>query len=341
MTSLLLRLSGEHPQLPKKEAVHLFRAYDPEVEYSELPGRRLVVETDLDSEAAVELCLRLAMTTAASEVLCEFSSPQDLDLPIGKLAAGATFAVRRDPTVDADQELESEVGAALLDLTESSGINLKVDLECPDNLYLISDTEDGYLLSLSLKKPSRSRFRRRSDERPFKKPISLDPLLARAMVNMSGVKPGERVLDPFCGTGNILVEAGLIGASIFGIDSDFEIVRGALENLNRLQQGFPHLVRGDALRANSILDCSFQHIVTDPPYGRASPATTDTTKLIRGFVSIAPRILAPWGSICITCPSTLDLTGDLSEAGLRVDDFVYQRVHRSLGRHLYLATRPG
>ncbi|MBS3125240.1 hypothetical protein J4211_03230 [Candidatus Woesearchaeota archaeon] len=60
---------------------------------------------------------------------------------------------------------------------------------------------------------------RRAHLRAAHSPVSLHPKLARAMVNLTGVKTGI-LLDPFCGTGGILIEAGLMGFPVVGCDID-------------------------------------------------------------------------------------------------------------------------
>ncbi len=46
---------------------------------------------------------------------------------------------------------------------------------------------------------------RKVTHRPFSLPISLHPKLARALVNLARVPMGGVLLDPFCGTGGILL----------------------------------------------------------------------------------------------------------------------------------------
>ena len=45
-----------------------------------------------------------------------------------------------------------------------------------------------------------------------------NPQVAKALLNMFGIMPGQRVLDPFCGSGTTLVECAHLGASGWGAD---------------------------------------------------------------------------------------------------------------------------
>lgn len=78
------------------------------------------------------------------------------------------------------------------------------------------------------------------------------PQLAKAFMNYAGIKKGDTVLDPFCGSGTTLVESFLFGANAVGVDinpiafllakakvksillkqKDFSQIRKAFENLN-------------------------------------------------------------------------------------------------------------
>ena len=73
---------------------------------------------------------------------------------------------------------------------------------------------------------------RRAGERPFFKPVSLDPMLARLAVNLA-TGPLDRgpVVDPMTGTGGFLIEASLSGRPSVGIDIHSEMVQGAQANL--------------------------------------------------------------------------------------------------------------
>ncbi len=106
---------------------------------------------------------------------------------------------------------------------------------------------------------------------PFQRPVSLPPRLARAAANLARLRPGDRVVDPFLGTGALLAEAALLGARIYGIDRDPEMVRGALRNFAYLGVEATRLVEGES--GSVDLDdpgLRFDAVLTDPPYGRSS-----------------------------------------------------------------------
>ncbi|EZG65667.1 putative methyltransferase, partial [Gregarina niphandrodes] len=70
--------------------------------------------------------------------------------------------------------------------------------------------------------------------RPILGPTTLDTDASFIMCNLAEVKAGDVVLDPFCGTGSILIAASRLGAVCFGSDLDKRVVRGwGVAYLNR------------------------------------------------------------------------------------------------------------
>ena len=62
----------------------------------------------------------------------------------------------------------------------------------------------------------------------------MDPALSLIMSNMARWCHGNLLLDPFVGTGSLLVSAALHGAIVMGTDIDFKLLhgRGAYEDTN-------------------------------------------------------------------------------------------------------------
>lgn len=114
-------------------------------------------------------------------------------------------------------------------------------------------------------------------QRKYLGPTSMDAELSNIMANLAQIKQGSLVLDPFCGTGSILLSCALLGAHCIGMDIDIRVLRGADKNesvaSNFLQFGLPvpDLVRAD----NHLFFRHWRHasanlydaIVCDPPYG--------------------------------------------------------------------------
>ena len=113
--------------------------------------------------------------------------------------------------------------------------------------------------------------------RAYLGPTSMDAELSLVLANLACIKQGTCVLDPFVGTGSILLACAVKGAHCcLGTDIDVRVLRGKGNNktvfANFVQFGLPRpeLVRSDNalyhrhFRTNVPL---YDAIVCDPPYG--------------------------------------------------------------------------
>ncbi|MSR86065.1 hypothetical protein EXS74_01560 [Candidatus Woesearchaeota archaeon] len=141
--------------------------------------------------------------------------------------------------------------------------------------------------------------KRRPDLRPGFFPISLKPKLARAIVNLSGVKKGT-IWDPFCGTGGILLEASLIGLKAIGTDIDPMMIRAAKQNFEKYE----------CKAKVSIADARTEKvkckaIVCDPPYGRrASTKKEDVETLYKEFLE---HVYSFVDTVVLMSPNTIKI----------------------------------
>ncbi|KAJ8921986.1 hypothetical protein NQ315_008623 [Exocentrus adspersus] len=115
---------------------------------------------------------------------------------------------------------------------------------------------------------------------------SMDPQLSLLMANQAKIKNGDIVLDPFVGSGSLLVAAAEFGGYVFGTDIDYLMLHGRTRPSRIAQK---KREKDESIRANMkqynlehrYLDvlvndfamqfwregCKFDAIVTDPPYG--------------------------------------------------------------------------
>lgn len=212
-----------------------------------------------------------------------------------------------------------------------------VDLEDPDHELRALFSDGVCALGWVERRTERDFAERKPTDRPFFQPGSMDPMLARALVNCAGAREGARIVDSMCGTGGLLLEAGLVGADVLGIDAQWKMVRGAKQNLATYlddpagEDGPAYdTVRGDATRP-PVRDGAADGVVFDAPYGRQSKVVGDLEPLVGGALAaardIAPRAVVvadrSWGAVA-------------REAGWTVEAVIERRVHGSLDRHLHL-----
>jgi tRNA (guanine10-N2)-methyltransferase len=181
----------------------------------------------------------------------------------------------------------------------------RVDLRNPDyTLYIIDEHEMSFgqtgTRDESISAPRKRTFYGRlvSDsnnghrqpyalpDRPVLGPTSLDNDLAFLMANVAEIDSGKFVLDPFCGTGGLLISATACGeVPQMGTDIDVRVLEGEcvayiknkvsedmtkdiFENFTHYKLPIPEVFASDnsnhCWRTNRPI---FDVILTDPPYG--------------------------------------------------------------------------
>jgi len=235
--------------------------------------------------------------------------------------------VRSTASIDT-RRLERELGTALVDR------DFSVDLDDPDHELRVCCADDTCLVGWLVAESVRDYGDRRPTDRPFFQPGSMAPLDARALVNLAGAGPNATILDPMCGTGGTLLEAGLVGARVVGVDAQRKMVRGARENCRAYLDADYHLLRGDAT-ALPLADDAVDGVVFDAPYGRQSKiARHSLTDLVAGALAEANRV-AP-RAVVVGDRSWAETAAD---AGWTVEDTFQRPVHRSLTRYVSVLGR--
>jgi tRNA (guanine10-N2)-dimethyltransferase len=250
----IYRLAGENLDLAQAELNGFLESQEIE-EKSERNGR--LAETNSEPDQLK----RMALT----HEVCRKKSETELnELEINFKIEGS-FAVKckiLEGETDS-KKMEKELGSKV------SNEETSVDLENPETVIYAYVQNDRVLIGELVQKIPRGLFGKRSNEkRPFSSPVSLDPVLAQVLVNLSEVPAGEKILDPFCGTGGILIEAGLCGILPLGTDAKKEMVSGTEENLEKYGILNHNIRELDAKKSLEKFDPDA--VVTDLPYGKAS-----------------------------------------------------------------------
>jgi len=277
---------------------------------------------------------RLAYTRAVSRLLGETDADiatarESLDAAVGDgpEESGQTVAVHaRDVRATASidtQRAERALGTVLVDH------GYEVDLDDPDRELRALFAGDQCLLGWLTVESVRDFGARAPTDRPFFQPGSMAPLDARAYANLAGAGPDRTILDPMCGTGGLLVEAGLAGSRVIGVDAQSKMVDGSRENLTAYLDGEFRLVRGDATRLPVSAE-AVDGVVFDAPYGRQSKiANHALDDLVGGTLREAAHV----ASRCVLVADR-DWTETATAAGWRVEASFERRVHASLVRHV-------
>jgi tRNA (guanine10-N2)-dimethyltransferase len=140
------------------------------------------------------------------------------------------------------------------------------------------------------------------------------------------------MLDPFCGSGGILVEAGLIGCRLVGFDAKPHMLRGGLKNVRHYGVRLEGLAIADARYLPvTRVDC----VATDPPYGRSASTLGTSTKLIvEDFLSAVGDRIPKGRRICMASPKTTRIADIGKKMGFKHIESHFVYVHRSLTREI-------
>lgn len=204
---------------------------------------------------------------------------------------------------------------------------------------------------------------RTAPNRPFFKPVSLDPKLARAMVNLACPK-GKDLLDPFCGTGGLVIESILCGLDSYGSDLAWPMVTGTRQNSEWAQStmngtGSFEVRNGSAVELASVWNdiAAFGSFAFDPPYGRNAWKSEDGFDLLKGSLKSCSQVakenarlvtLIPWSPESIAQPiesgisfgqSWCEVAKAFEAVGWSILSTHEIRVHRSLARLLVIAEK--
>lgn len=101
----------------------------------------------------------------------------------------------------------------------------------------------------------------------------LPPKLARMMINLAGLEQGSLIIDPFCGSGTVLLEALNMGYQVKGFDKEQSAINQVENNLIWYQQRYvldqmPELGAVSVASLNKTIEAnSVDAIVTEPYLG--------------------------------------------------------------------------
>lgn len=195
----------------------------------------------------------------------------------------------------------------------------------------------------------------------------LPPKLARLMINLTGANSTATLLDPFCGSGTLLVEAVTLGfTNLIGSDLSPKAIEHTKQNLGwaakEAKSTLNHrlLVTDVAVLARTIPAHSVDAIATEPYLGKPQTGNSTHTELqasareLRVLYENAFRefaqILKPGGTVVFVIPEfsagqnmiTIDCLPAIKAAGFASvpllpghDSLVYKRPNQYVARRLW------
>jgi len=198
----------------------------------------------------------------------------------------------------------------------------------------------------------------------------LPPKLAQTIINLaSGSKQNGVILDPFCGTGVVLMEAALMGYQTYGTDLSEKMVRYSRDNMNWLQEKY-RLQTGVMYETADATDHIWRQPLDvvacegylgqplggqTPPKEKLQDIISECNEIMRGFLkSIAPQI-EKGARLCVAMPAWymkadvyhLPLLDDLTSLGYERlkfkhasnEQLIYRRDDQITGRELVVLSK--
>jgi tRNA (guanine10-N2)-dimethyltransferase len=331
----LIEFTGEHKLLPFAEFNGILETFNFNFDsILDSPGIGIV---DSPNDL-MKIVFRPALCRSISKFLFSVDDPTDDRIESAALRSipdqVGTFAIDSRRILGYHQKLstlglEKLVGGAKI--AQSKG-KARVKMSEPDTEFKLLLSKKCYMGELLANIDRKIFNKHHGRNRVFFSPISLHPKFARAMVNLARLQPGAAVLDPFCGTGGILIEAAYCDLKVHGSDISNKMVDGSRDNLEYFKLPYEDLQKCDIEDSSGVFG-KMDGIVTDPPYGRSSSTSGQELKKLysRTFSTLA-GLLREKGHLVIMLPDR-----DFIQLG---DDFLNLKeqysvfVHKSLTRHI-------
>jgi tRNA (guanine10-N2)-dimethyltransferase len=318
-------LSGESKDMPAAEAKRCIEAECPRFKLAdEGPG---YVTASFPEECLDGIAGRISLTHSIGRYLGSYDPDDITGISDAHLRTG-TFAIKAKRFKGMMKDVDSQ--KLIRDVGNILSKNNDVDLRDPDIIVKMQLCDKVHIFVEEKDIDRNILEKRKVGERPFFSPISLHPKFARALINLTGARKGDTVLDPFCGTGGILIEAAEMGMKAVASDFDEEMVWGCMENMNYY---------GLKLHDHEVIDIKdiperfseIDIVVTDPPYGRSTKTGGEEVMDIHGNAMLSiPKVLKKSGRAGVILPY------ESTPPSMELDSIFRQHVHGSLARYYHI-----
>jgi tRNA G10 N-methylase Trm11 len=225
-----------------------------------------------------------------------------------------------------------------------------------EELFLFNeDSSSEFYFGKIVFKCDYSELEKRDMNKPVRREkLAISPRIAKILINLSQVKKGETLVDPFCGIGTILIESLIQGINVIGIDLDKDAVKGARQNLEwfKFQRKDYQVINMDS---SKVKIPHANVIATEPDLGetfRKIPTEKKAREVLDGFESLIISVINNLkknisGKIVFTSPfiqvmgkrigcdieRILKSTKMKLESGFPIEDY---REGQIVGRNIYV-----
>jgi tRNA G10 N-methylase Trm11 len=226
--------------------------------------------------------------------------------------------------------------------------------------FVICDQYLGRVIEVSNPKE----YKKRDNDRmhnDFVRSISIR--LAKILINLTQIKKGERLLDPFCGVGVLLEECLNQNIKCVGVEIDDKIRMEAMKNLKNFNsKGDFKVFKGDSSKINQFLPLKINCVASEPylgPYFKTYPKKGEVIKVVKelnglymSFFANLKKVLEKNGRVVMIMPVfrasnkktyRLDLDKIFRKAGFKIASLdeiqfplKYEEKRSIVGREIYV-----
>ncbi|MHA1110666.1 MAG: methyltransferase domain-containing protein [Promethearchaeota archaeon] len=198
---------------------------------------------------------------------------------------------------------------------------------------LYTMTEEGLYIGYTINVSNSNEIKKIDENRPYKDAkSSIPPKFAKIMIellNLNQPLASNRILDPFCGSGTILMFAHTQGIQTYGLDIDPSRINGTKKNLKWISKILenPRKTPAQNYQVGDISKLSqqfegkkFEGIISEPfllPFYRELPRYNDVAPIMEKTVipsytalfTEGFKVLKPNRRIVVTAPSVETIDG--------------------------------
>ena len=166
-----------------------------------------------------------------------------------------------------------------------------------DHLFFAYETEKTFYFGKILQEYNYNEVKKRDLGRPYsREELDISARLSKILINLSGTKKDDLLLDPFCGIGGIMQEALIKKINVYGSDKDFMAIQNCQKNMQWLKRNykidnFYMVYRKDA---NKVPSKNYDAVATESPLGevvRKKPSDQKAKQIIKDFENLIIPIL--------------------------------------------------
>lgn len=202
------------------------------------------------------------------------------------------------------------------------GQGYKIDLKKPDTEIAIIRHKQIHITT-KIYENDKTYLQRDPKFREGFHPGACSSKFAKTLINLSGLQKGT-IVDPFCGTGGILIEAAKSGFDVIGYDINYAMLERAKINCKQFKVT-AIIENKDALTVTKKCDA----IITELPFGKTTVMDRSNNQLVQDFLISAKECTS---KVVIAFPSHFNP----KTPGWKKNSVHTKYIHKTLSKKMYV-----